>query len=65
MCHGEKDDVVKFEWGKMSYELLKRGHNSILNMKGDRVRRERGKEEEWGTVEEGYGTGGKEGRRNI
>eukprot|EP00026_Physarum_polycephalum_P012116 Phypoly_transcript_12390.p1 GENE.Phypoly_transcript_12390~~Phypoly_transcript_12390.p1 ORF type:complete len:214 (+),score=27.51 Phypoly_transcript_12390:95-736(+) len=30
MCHGEKDDIVKFEWGKMSYELLQRGHKSIF-----------------------------------
>lgn len=30
MCHGEKDEVVKFEWGKMSYELLQRGHKNIV-----------------------------------
>lgn len=31
MCHGERDEIVKFEWGKMSYDLIKRGHQSIFN----------------------------------
>jgi predicted esterase len=29
MCHGEQDDIVKFEWGKRSYEVIKGLHKNI------------------------------------
>jgi len=28
MCHGEADDVVRFDWGKESYELLRTKHTN-------------------------------------
>jgi len=29
MCHGEQDEVVKYEWGKRSYEVIKGFHKNI------------------------------------
>lgn len=29
ICHGEKDEIVKYEWGKRSYELIKGAHKNI------------------------------------
>jgi len=28
MCHGEADDVVRYDWGKESYELLRTKHTN-------------------------------------
>lgn len=30
MCHGERDEVVKYEWAQKSHHILNKCHNSIF-----------------------------------